>query len=83
MSTSAWGITALLSLAWWMIRYRYRQGSKPDLEECLALPLFFLNDSGPVSLTLFTLMKMSCDRAMPSVSAWSWVKQYVVGFRKK
>jgi len=83
MSTSAWGITALLSLAWWMIRYRYRQGSKPDLGECLALPLFFLNDSGPVSLTLFTLVKLSCDRAMASVSAWSLVNQYVVCLRKK
>lgn len=83
MSTSAWGITALLSLAWWMIRYRYRTGSKPDLGECLALPLFFLNDSGPVSLTLFTLVKLSCDRAMASVSAWSWVNQYVVCLRKK
>lgn len=83
MSTSAWGITALLSLAWWMIRYRYRTGSKPDLGECLALPLFFLNDSGPVSLTLFTLVKLSCDSAMESVSAWSLVNQYVVGRRKK
>jgi len=61
MSSSAWGMTALLSIWHWIVRYRHRQGKKPDLGECLALPLFLLNDSGPVSLTLFTLVAMSSD----------------------
>ena len=83
MSTSAWGITALLSLGWWVIRYRYRQGSKPDLGECLVLPLFVLNDSGPVSITLFTLVAMSCDNALAPKNAWSWLTKHAGALRHK
>lgn len=83
MSTSAWGITALLSLGWWVIRYRYRQGSKPDLGECLVLPLFLLNDSGPVSITLFTLVAMSCDNALAPKNAWSWLTKHAGALRHK
>ena len=83
MSTSAWGITALLSLGWWVIRYRYRQGSKPDLGECLVLPLFVLNDSGPVSITLFTLVAMSCDNALAPKNSWSWLTNHAGALRHK
>ena len=83
MSTSAWGITALLSLGWWVIRYRYRQGSKPDLGECLVLPLFLLNDSGPVSITLFTLVAMSCDNALAPKNAWSWLTKHAGALRHR
>jgi hypothetical protein len=83
MSTSAWGVTALISLVWWGIRYRHRQGKKPDLGECLALPLFLLNDSGPVSITLFTLVAMSCDNAVAPKNVWSWITKHEGVLRHK
>jgi hypothetical protein len=83
MSTSAWGVTALISLVWWGIRYRHRQGKKPDLGECLALPLFLLNDSGPVSITLFTLVAMSCDNTVAPKNAWSWITNHAGALRHK
>ncbi|MEY3602884.1 MAG: hypothetical protein RL169_2128 [Armatimonadota bacterium] len=83
MSTSAWGVTALISLVWWVIRYRHRQGKKPDLGECLALPLFLLNDSGPVSITLFTLVAMSWDNTVAPKNAWSWITKHAGALRHK
>ena len=83
MSTSAWGVTALISLVWWVIRYKHRQGKKPDLGECLALPLFLLNDSGPVSLTLVTIVAMSCDNATAPKNTWAWITKHAGALRHK
>jgi|GEM_PF-3037428 len=57
MATSAWGCSALLSLLWWSLRL-INAGWKPDQVSLIALCLFLCNDSGPVSLTLFTLVSM-------------------------
>jgi hypothetical protein len=83
MSTSAWGMTALLSIGWWIIRYRHRQGKKPDLGECLALPLFLLNDSGPVSITLYTLVAMSFEHVKASKKVWTLITRYAGAPRNK
>jgi len=58
MTTSAWGITSLISIWWWGNQHIHRDGRKPALSTCVAACLFLLNDSGPVSLTLFTLVMM-------------------------
>lgn len=83
MSTSAWGITSSLCLVWWVIRHRHRKETKPDLAACVALPLFLLNDSGPVSFTLFTLVAMSCDSTVAPKNAWSWITKYAGALRHK
>jgi hypothetical protein len=58
MTTSVWGITALLSICWWGNQHFVRNKRKLELSTCVAACLFLLNDSGPVSLTLFTLVMM-------------------------
>jgi hypothetical protein len=58
MTTSAWGITALISIWWWGNQHFSRNERRLELSTCLAACLFLFNDSGPVSLTLFTLVMM-------------------------
>lgn len=62
MTTSIWGASSLISVIWWGLRLK-RNGLRPDLETTVGLCLFLLNDSGPVSLTLFTLVSALYDGA--------------------
>lgn len=70
MTTSAWGITALISIWWWGIQHVRRDGRKLDLSTCVAACLFLLNDSGPVSLTLFTLVMMLDQNTVAFSGHW-------------
>jgi hypothetical protein len=63
MTTSLWGISSLISLIWWLLRLK-RNGPRPDLASIVGLCLFLLNDSGPVSLTFFTLVSALHDGAV-------------------
>lgn len=83
MATSVWGVTALISIGWWWLRFTGRHKNSPDLAECIALTLFLLNDSGPVSITLFTLVAVSCDNALAPKSAWSWITKHADALRPK
>lgn len=62
MTTSLWGLSSLISLTWWVLRLK-RNGPRPDLETLVGLCLFLLNDSGPISLTFFTLVSALRDGA--------------------
>jgi len=70
MTTSAWGITALLSIWWWVSQHIRRNERKLELSTCTASCLFILNDSGPVSLTLFTLVMMLDQNSATFTGAW-------------
>ena len=63
MTTSLWGLSSLISLIWWVLRLK-RNGLRPDLASIVGLCLFLLNDSGPVSLTFFTLVSALHDGAV-------------------
>ena len=80
MTTSAWGITALISIYWWVSKHLQRNGWKADLSTCVAACLFLLNDSGPISLTLFTLVMM-LDQS-PAILVGTWTQSVNRGFRK-
>ena len=86
MTTSLWGLSSLISLIWWVLRLK-RNGPRPDLESFVGLCLFLLNDSGPVSLTFFTLVSASHDGAVrPMDDLIAYVRRLVtmnVGFRKR
>jgi len=70
MTTSAWGISALLSIVWWSLRLK-TSGRALNLSTVIALCLFVFNDSGPVSLTLFTLVSMLVEGPHMPVDWWS------------
>ena len=80
MTTSAWGITALISIYWWVSKHLQRNGWNADLSTCVAACLFLLNDSGPVSLTLFTLVMM-LDQS-PAILVGTWRQWVTRVFRK-
>ena len=63
MTTSLWGFSSLISIIWWVLRLK-RNGLRPDLGTIVGLCLFLLNDSGPVSLTFFTLVSALHDGAV-------------------
>ena len=63
MTTSLWGFGSLISIIWWVLRMK-RNGLRPDLGTIVGLCLFLLNDSGPVSLTFFTLVSALHDGAV-------------------
>lgn len=63
MTSSLWGLSSLISIVWWLLRLK-RNGPRPDLATVVGLCLFLLNDSGPVSLTLFTLVSALHDGAV-------------------
>jgi hypothetical protein len=70
MTTSIWGASSLVSVIWWGLRLK-RKGTRPDLETTVGLCLFLLNDSGPVSLTLFTLVSALHDGAVRPIDELS------------
>lgn len=70
MTTSVWGISTLISIGWWMLRLK-RNGLRLDLTTIVGLCLYLLNDSGPVSLTLFTLVSMLTDDDRLSIYQWT------------
>jgi hypothetical protein len=70
MTTSIWGASSLVSVIWWGLRLK-RKGTSPDLETTVGLCLFLLNDSGPVSLTLFTLVSALHDGAVRPIDELS------------
>ena len=86
MTTSLWGLSSLISLIWWLLRLK-RNGPRPDLESFVGLCLFLLNDSGPVSLTFFTLVSALHDGAVrPIDDLIAYVRRLVtmnVGFRNR
>jgi hypothetical protein len=63
MTTSVWGFSSLISIIWLVLRLK-RNGLRPDLTTIVGLSLFLLNDSGPVSLTFFTLVSALHDGAV-------------------
>jgi hypothetical protein len=63
MTTSLWGFSSLISIIWWVLRLK-RNRLRPDLTTIVGLSLFLLNDSGPVSLTFFTLVSALHDGAV-------------------
>ena len=63
MTTSLWGFSSLISIIWWVLRLK-RNRLRPDLTTIVGLGLFLLNDSGPVSLTFFTLVSALHDGAV-------------------
>jgi hypothetical protein len=63
MTTSLWGFGSLISIIWWVLRLK-RNGLRPDVGTIVGLCLFLLNDSGPVSLTFFTLVSTLHDGAV-------------------
>jgi hypothetical protein len=63
MTTSLWGFSSLISIIWWVLRLK-RNGLRTDLGTIVGLCLFLLNDSGPVSLTFFTLVSALHDGAV-------------------
>jgi hypothetical protein len=77
MTTSIWGASSLVSIIWWGLRLK-RNGLRPDLETTVGLCLFLLNDSGPVSLTLITLVSALNDgAARPIDELNSYVRGHV------
>ena len=70
MTTSAWGCSALLSLLWWSLRLK-TAGRTLNLSTAIGLCLFVFNDSGPVSLTLFTLASMLVEGPIIPADWWS------------
>ena len=86
MTTSLWGLSSLISLIWWLLRLK-RNGPSPDLASIVGLCLFLLNDSGPVSLTFFTLVSALHDGAVrPIDDLIAYVRRLVtmnVGFRNR
>ena len=70
MTTSAWGCSALLSLLWWGLRLK-TAGRTLNLSTAIGLCLFVFNDSGPVSLTLFTLASMLVEGPIIPTDWWS------------
>jgi hypothetical protein len=78
MTTSAWGITALLSIWWWGNQHFRRNQRRLELSTCLAACLFLLNDSGPVSLTLFSLVMMFDHDSATFTGRWEqWTARVI------
>lgn len=79
MTSSSWGVTSLISILWWVRQHIKNADRKIDLCACVAACLFLFNDSGPVSLTLFTLVMIINRKPDTFMSQRGWweTKEYI------